>query len=64
MPWYWTDDLARILIDNGRIDRSRVSGWLVAPVAVRSDEESAEVVAGTLLDEDDDGPSIQAALAA
>lgn len=65
MPWYWTDDLARMLIETGRVDRSRVAGWIVTPVAVRSDDDSAEAVAGTLLDgEDDEGPSIEAALAA
>lgn len=64
MPWYWTDDLARTLIDAGKVERSRVAQWIVTPVAIRSDDESAETVAGTLLDDDEEGSSIEAALAA
>lgn len=65
MPWYWTDDLARTLIDRGRVDRSRVESWLAAPVAIRRTERSADAVADALLDdeEEEDGsqPRLNAA---
>lgn len=54
MPWYWTDDLARTLIDTGHVDRSRVESWLAAPVAIRSAEDSADVVADALLGEEEE----------
>jgi hypothetical protein len=64
MPWYWTDDLAHILIERGTVEKARLTGWIVSPVAVRRDEVSAEDVAGDLLaEEDDDGPSTWAAAA-
>lgn len=56
MPWYWTDDLARTLLETGRAEQSQVSGWLASPVAIRSDE-SAESVAEDLLASDDGDPS-------
>lgn len=64
MPWYWTDDLARTLIASGKVDQSKVASWLVSPVAIRSAEESAEAVAGSLLDDDIDPPSPTLRLAA
>lgn len=65
MPWYWTDDLARILIDTGKVSESRVAGWLSAPVAIRRDEESSETVATSLLTGDgDEGEPPSLALAA
>jgi hypothetical protein len=64
MPWYWTDDLARTLIDSGKADRVTVAGWIVSPVAVRSDEDSAETVAASLLNDEPDDPSRPVALAA
>lgn len=65
LPWYWTDDLAHTLIDSGRVDRSRVRGWLAAPVAIRSAEGSAQVVADALLgdEEEEDGPQPRLAAA-
>lgn len=58
MPWFWTDDLARTLIDAGKVDQSKVSGWLAAPVAIRSGEESAEAVAQTLLGGEGEDPDL------
>lgn len=40
MAWFWTDDLARVLIDAGEAERSSVSGWLERPVAIAAPEES------------------------
>ncbi len=53
MPWYWTDDLARTLIDTGVVDRARVTSWLASPVAIRSGDENAESVARSLLTSED-----------
>jgi hypothetical protein len=66
LPWYWTDDLAHVLIDSGRVNRSRVESWLATPVAIRSSEGSADVVADALLgdEEDEDGSQPPLGLAA
>ncbi len=63
MPWYWTDDLARILIDTGKVSEQRVSSWLTAPMAIRSDDSDSETVADSLLDGEEGEPPT-AALAA
>lgn len=34
MAWFWTDDLARILVESARISESAVRDWISAPVAV------------------------------
>lgn len=49
MPWYWTDDLARILIDTGKVAEQRVSTWLSAPIAIRSEDSDSRAVADALL---------------
>lgn len=64
MTWYWTDDLARVLIDSGAVERSRVVGWLSCPVAVRGDSASSDEVARVLLGEEEDDPPWRAVLAA
>lgn len=64
MPWYWTDDLARTLIDNGQAEPGRVSRWISSPVAIRRDDEDAVTVAGALLDDEEGDPSSTWALAA
>jgi hypothetical protein len=52
MPWYWTDDLARTLLDAGKVHPMQVASWLSAPVAIRRGEQDSEVVAASLLDGD------------
>lgn len=64
MPWYWTDDLARTLIDTGRVERPRVESWLARPVAIRSTERSADVVADALLGDEEEEDGSQPHLAA
>lgn len=64
MPWYWTDDLARTLIDAGKVDRARLVAWIVSPVAVRREGGSPVEVAGALLEEEGEGSSVGVALAA
>lgn len=64
MPWHWTDDLARILIESGRAEDSRLRAWLSAPVAVRSRDGDMAAVADSRLAEDgEEGepPSLTAA---
>lgn len=58
MPWYWTDDLARSLIDAGKVDQSRVSQWLVSPVAIRRAEADTAEIAVGLLEEESEPPSL------
>ena len=53
MPWYWTDDIARALIDAGRIGEDVVRTMTVAPTAIKRDETTLEAVAVALLDEDE-----------
>lgn len=59
MPWYWTDDLARILIDAGKVDPAHATKWISAPVAIRRGEEDSESVASSLLSEEEgEDPSL------
>lgn len=56
MPWYWTDDLARNLIDTGKADQAKVGEWLTSPVAIRRDTGEATDIAAALLDEEGEPP--------
>lgn len=51
MPWYWTDELARALLVDGRIDPDTASRLAAVPVAVRSDESTVEAAASALAEE-------------
>lgn len=51
MPWYWTDDLARALLSEGRISASAASTIAAAPVAIRRDEDTVEQAARGVLDD-------------
>jgi hypothetical protein len=53
VPWYWTDDIARALIDAGRIGEEAVRAMMVGPTAIKRDETTLEAVALALLDEDE-----------
>ncbi|HEY4606253.1 MAG TPA: hypothetical protein VIH55_01280 [Acidimicrobiia bacterium] len=53
MPWYWTDDIARVLIESGRITPDAVGAMLSVPTAIRRDEPSIEDAARALLDDDE-----------
>jgi hypothetical protein len=39
MAWYWTDDLARLVIDHDHVPPERLASWLSVPSAYRSDLE-------------------------
>lgn len=51
MPWYWTDELARALLADGRIDAETAGRLTAVPVAVRRDEPSLEAAAEALADD-------------
>ena len=53
LPWYWTDDLARALLAEGRIDDSVASTLINTPVAYRREETSIDSAAQALLDDDE-----------
>ncbi len=51
MPWFWTDDLARILVDAGLVSREHVQDWLDSPTGVAIGDgvdalEAAKALAG------------------
>ena len=48
--WYWTDDLARLLVGTGRKDAA-IGRWLTEPVAVRGEGEALAVAEALLADE-------------
>ena len=51
--WFWTDDLARILTDSGKVSLIAMHRWIAEPVAVRGEGE-AMAVAEALLEEESD----------
>lgn len=53
MPWYWTDDLARALLEDGRISETVASQLISLPVAFRSEETTVEAAASALLEDDE-----------
>lgn len=53
MPWYWTDDLARHLLAQGRISAAEAEAVSRRPVAIRSDQSEIDLAAGEILDEDE-----------
>jgi hypothetical protein len=53
VPWYWTDDIARLLVETGRTTADVVGPMLSVPTAVRRDEASIEAVAQALLDDEE-----------
>ncbi len=53
MPFYWTDDMARVLIANGRISETTASELITLPVAYRSEESTVEAAALDLLEDDE-----------
>ena len=34
MAWFWTDDLARALIESGLASATEVADWIARPVAI------------------------------
>ena len=53
MPWYWTDDLAQVLVSDGMISQVTASELTISPVAYRRDETTIEAAAKALLDDNE-----------
>ena len=53
MPWYWTDDIARALIEAGRLTVDAAGSLMSVPTAIRREESSIEAAAQGLLDDDE-----------
>ena len=51
MPWYWTDEVAPILVSNGTIDQTTAQVLTSTPVAYRSEHETIEAAARELVDD-------------
>lgn len=45
MTWFWSDDLARVLIEAGSVTPEQAASWISTPVAFRADGEPEEVAA-------------------
>ncbi len=65
MAWFWTDDLAHLLIDRDGVARAHVAHWIAAPIAHRGDGEALDIARNLLSAERDDvGPAKAATSAA
>ena len=51
MPWYWTDDLAQVLMTDGRISEATAVQLRAIPVAFRSGQDTVEEAAQELFDD-------------
>ena len=53
MPWYWTDDLSRILFSEGLVSKQAAAQLETSPVAIRRVETSLEEAMGGMVDDDE-----------
>lgn len=53
MPWYWTDDIARALIEAGRLTADAASSLMSVPTAIRCEEPTIDAAALAMLDDDE-----------
>ena len=51
MPWYWSDDVARVLLADGRINSDTAASLITTPVAIRRPEADVESAAHGLQDD-------------
>lgn len=51
MPWYWTDEVAPVLIANGSIDDEVAAQLTSLPVAHRSEYDTVEEAAKELMED-------------
>lgn len=51
MPWYWTDEVAPILVANGSVDPEVAAVMIAVPVALRSEHDTVEEAARELMDD-------------
>lgn len=52
MPWYWTDEIATVLVAEGSIDTEKAAVLTAMPVAHRSEHDTIEDAARELLDDE------------
>jgi hypothetical protein len=53
VPWYWTDDIARALIETGRLTVESARSMLTAPVALKRGEPDLDTAVQAMLDDDE-----------
>lgn len=53
MPWYWSDEIARVLVDLDKIDGAVATSLTSMPVAFRRECDTIEMAAEMLLDDDE-----------
>jgi len=53
MPWYWTDDLARIMVAQGLISDKTAVHLASSPIALRRDESSIEEAVSAMAEDDE-----------
>jgi hypothetical protein len=53
VPWYWTDDLSRILFSEGLISKQAAVQLETSPVAIRRVETSLEEAVRGMVDDDE-----------
>ena len=51
MPWYWTDEVAPVLIADGSIDAEVAAALISLPVAHRSEHDTVEEAARELMED-------------
>lgn len=51
MPWYWTDEVAPLLVARGSLDPETAATLVALPVAHRSERETLEEAATELMDD-------------
>lgn len=49
MAWYWTDDMARLLLERGLVPVDRVGEWISRPVAFAGPTDADPVQVALLL---------------
>ena len=53
MPWYWTDDIARALIEAGRLTVDAAGSLMSVPTAIRREEPTIEAAAQAMVEDDE-----------
>lgn len=53
VPWYWTDDIARALIEAGRMTVDAAGPLMSVPSAIRREEPTIDAAALAMLDDDE-----------
>ncbi len=53
MPWYWSDEIAQILVERGSMNTTDAGSLIAMPVAFRSDEASIQKAIDQLIEDDE-----------